>query len=89
MELTLILDDNQTTSAEFSAASQFGFVIGGHAGGTWTAELETPDGDWVVLNDSDYDRSGAWVAPGFPGVKLRFTGGTVGAKIWAVGVALA
>ena len=84
--MQLLLDDNQTTSAEFSAASQFGFVIGGYAGGTWVAEMQTPDGDWVVLNDSDYNRNGAWVAPGFPGAAIRFTGGNMGAKIWAVGV---
>lgn len=86
--MLLLLDDNQTTSAEFSAPQQFGFVIGGYAGGTWAAELQTPDGNWVVLNDQDYDRDGGWVAPAFPGVKLRFTGGTVGAKIWAEGIAL-
>ena len=39
-----------------------------------------------MLNDTDYNRSGAWVAPGFPGSQLRFTGGSVGAKIWAEGV---
>ena len=84
--MQLILDDNQTTSAEFTASQQFGFVIGDHQGGTWVAEMQTPDGEWVVLNDTDYNRAGAWVAPGFPGVALRFTGGTVGAKIWAEGV---
>ena len=84
--MQLILDDNQTTSAVFTASQQFGFMIGGHAGGTWVAQMQTPDGDWVVLNDADYNRSGAWVAPGFPGAALRFTGGTVGAKIWAVDV---
>ena len=65
--MELILDSNQLTSAEFSAPSQFGFVIGGYQGGTWVAEMQTPDGDWVILNDSDYNRAGAWVAPGFPG----------------------
>ena len=83
--MELILDSNQLTSAEFSAPSQFGFVIGGYQGGTWVAEMQTPDGDWVILNDSDYNRAGAWVAPGFPGAALRFTGGTVGAKIWVEG----
>ena len=86
--MQLILDDNQTTSAEFTASQQFGFVIGDHQGGTWVAEMQTPDGEWVVLNDSDYNRAGAWVAPGFPGVALRFTGGSVGAKIWGEGVQL-
>ena len=84
--MQLLLDDNQATSAEFSVASQFGFVIGGYAGGTWVAEMRTPDGDWVVLNDSDYNRNGAWVAPGFPGAAIRFTGGSKGARIWAEGV---
>ena len=84
--MQLLLDGNQTTSVEFTASQQFGFVLGGYAGGTWVAELRTQDGDWVVLNDSDYNRNGAWVAPGFPGAALRFTGGTVGAKIWAEGV---
>ena len=84
--MILILDDSQTTSAEFSAASQFGFVIGNHQGGVWSAEMLTPDGEWVVLNDTDYNRAGAWVAPGFPGATLRFTGGMAGAKIWAEGV---
>ena len=84
--MELILDSTESTSREFSAASQFGFVIGGYQGGTWVAEMQTPDGEWVVLNDQDYDRAGAWVAPGFPGAKLRFTGGNMGAKIWAEGV---
>ena len=84
--MQLILDDNQTTSAEFSASQQFGFILSNHQGGTWVAEILTPDGDWVVLNDTDYSRAGAWVAPGFPGAKLRFTGGSMGAKIWAEGV---
>ena len=61
-------------------------MIGNHQGGTWTAEMETPDGEWVVLNDVDYNRSGAWVAPAFPGAKLRFTGGSMGARIWGQGV---
>ena len=65
--MELILDDSQTTSHEFSAASQFGFLLGGYQGGTWVAEMQTPDGEWVVLNDADYNRAGAWVAPGFPG----------------------
>ena len=84
--MELLLDATETTSAEFSAPSQFGFVIGDYQGGTWTAELQTPDGDWVVLNDVDYNRNGAWVAPGFPGALIRFTGGTVGARIWGEGV---
>ena len=87
--MELILDDNQATSAEFTASQQFGFMIGGHAGGTWVAEMLTPDGEWVVLNDADYNRAGAWVAPAFPGAALRFTGGMVGAKIWAEGVQVA
>ena len=84
--MELILDDNQTTSAEFTASQQFGFVIGGYAGGTWVAEMQTPDSEWVVLNDADYSRAGAWVAPGFPGASLRFTGGSMGARIWGEGV---
>lgn len=80
--MILILDSDETTSSVFTAHSQWGFVIGAHAGGTWQSEIQTPDGDWVVLNDTDYTRSGAWVAPGFPGAPLRFTGGTQGAKIW-------
>ena len=84
--MALILDSDQTTSAEFSAPSQFGFIIGGYQGGTWVAQMQTPNGEWVVLNDTDYSRAGAWVAPGFPGAKLRFTGGSMGAKIWAEGV---
>ena len=84
--MQLILDENQTTSAEFTASQQFGFMIGGYQGGTWVAEMQTPDAEWVVLNDTDYNRAGAWVAPGFPGAALRFTGGTVGARIWAEGV---
>ena len=65
--MQLILDDNQTTSAEFTASQQFGFLLGNHQGGTWVAEILTPDGDWVVLNDADYNRNGAWVSPAFPG----------------------
>ena len=84
--MQLILDDNQTTSAEFSASQQFGFLLGNHQGGTWVAEMLTPDGDWVVLNDQDYNRNGAWLAPGFPGAAIRFRGGMVGARIWAEGV---
>ena len=84
--MELILNDNQTTSAEFSAASQFGFLLSGHQGGTWVAEMLSPDGDWVVLNDTDYNRNGAWIAPGFPGMMIRFTGGNMGAKIWGEGV---
>ena len=61
-------------------------MIGGYAGGVWAAQMLSPDGEWVTLNDVDYNRAGAWVAPGFPGVKLRFRGGTVGARIWAVDV---
>ena len=84
--MQLILDSTDATSAEFSASQQFGFVIGGYQGGVWVAEMQTPDGDWVVLNDVDYDHNGAWVAPVFPGAPLRFTGGSKGAKIWAEGV---
>ena len=83
--MQLILDDNQTTSAEFTASQQFGFMIGNHQGGIWIAEMLTPDGEWVVLNDVDYNRAGAWVAPAFPGAKLRFTGGDMGARIWGQG----
>ena len=84
--MQLILDDNQTTSAEFTASQQFGFLLGNHQGGTWVAEILTPDGDWVVLNDADYNRNGAWVSPAFPGAAIRFTGGNMGARIWAEGV---
>ena len=36
--MILILDDNQTTSAEFTASQQFGFVISATTqGGTWIA----------------------------------------------------
>ena len=84
--MELILDDNQTTSAEFTASQQYGFLLGSYQGGTWVAEMLTPDGDWVVLNDVDYSRNGAWVAPAFPGAAIRFKGGTVGAKIWAEGI---
>ena len=86
--MQLILDDNQTTSAEFSASQQFGFILSNHQGGTWVAEILTPDGDWVVLNDQDYNRNGAWIAPAFPGASLRFRGGTVGARIWCEGVSV-
>ena len=86
--MQLILDDTETTSSEFSAPQQFGFMIGGYQGGTWVAEIQTPDGDWVVLNDTDYNRNGAWVAPAFPGAALRFTGGSMGAKIWGEGIVL-
>ena len=86
--MELILDSDQLTSAEFTAPRQFGFMLGDYQGGTWAAEMQTPAGEWVVVNGEDYDRAGAWVAPGFPGVKLRFTGGMMGARIWAVGVFL-
>ena len=84
--MELILDDNQATSSEFTASQQFGFMIGGYAGGVWTAEMQTPDAEWVVLNDTDYNRAGAWVAPAFPGAAIRFTGGNMGARIWCEGV---
>ena len=84
--VALLLDDNMATSHEFSAPQQFYFLLGGYAGGVWVAEMQTPDGEWVVLNDTDYNRSGAWVAPPFPGFRMRFSGGTVGAKLWAEGV---
>ena len=34
--MQLILDSTESTSREFSAGSQFGFLISGHAGGIWS-----------------------------------------------------
>ena len=85
MSLNLILSDTQTTSDTHEAAGgrYSGTVfLTGHAGGTWTLQAESPDGDWIATNVT-FTADGIQSNIIFEeGVRYRLTGGTVGAKAW-------
>ena len=84
--MELILDTTDVSSLEFTTTSDiFWVVISRHAGGTWNSEMQDPDGTWIIVNDSDFSGNGAWAIPGVPGGRFRFSGGTLGAKIWVTG----
>ena len=80
-----ILSATQATSDEFPAGGNrysATVMLTAHAGGTWTLQVEAPDGTWIdtnvtltandIFSDVIFER----------GLKYRLTGGSVGAKAW-------
>ena len=75
-----VLAITETTSEPFRLAGGIGMVqVSSHSGGTWTLEIEDPDGDWGSTGET-------WTANGIRAfwstweARYRLTGGTVGAK---------
>lgn len=87
MALELMLDDTDATSKIFGVVGDlrsWGFFLHSN-GGTWALQARDPDGHWHSLPGGEYDATGLFMYQGMPGVMFRFTGGTVGAKIWTFG----
>ena len=79
-----ILDAAQSTSDIWLFSGKDGvIVLTGHNGGTWTLQVEAPDGTWI---DTDVTFTANGIMADFvttPGLRYRLTGGTSGAKAWA------
>lgn len=79
-----VLDAAQTTSDVWISSGRNGIIIlTGHAGGTWTLQIQAPDGTWV---DTDVTFTANGVQTNFytvPGFSYRLTGGSAGASAWA------
>ena len=90
--MRLVLGTLDTQSLNFQVTPErwgFGLVSNG---GHWNLEWRDPDGTWHALpttagSGAGYDSTGLYTYEGSP-VVMRFTGGTVGAKIWVWGVTL-
>ncbi len=80
----LLLENTEATSEEFTGLGiPMWIQIGSHAGGVWTLQAQDPDGNWEDLDGQTFDGGGLWlIALTPPGVPMRITGGTVGAKAW-------
>lgn len=81
-----ILLDSQATGEEFKPiGGPMVILLSGHVGGTWTLQIETPNGVWQ-------DTAITFAANGDQGFRLspeltyRLTGGTIGAEAWLVTV---
>lgn len=82
-----ILTETQTTSDTFSLRGGPVFILlSDHAGGTWTLEIQNPDGDWVDIGEGaggvSFDDNGLVYFYGMPWMSYRLTGGDDGAKAW-------
>ena len=75
----------QTTSDEHPAAGgrySGTIFLTDHAGGTWTLQAESPDGDWVDTNVT-FTADGIQSNIIFEqGISYRLNGGSAGAKAW-------
>ena len=74
-----------------SGGERWGFFLVSN-GGHWSIQAMDPDGDWHTLpttagSGQGYDATGIYTYEGAPTL-IRFTGGTVGAKIWVWGVTI-
>ncbi len=81
-----ILHSTQTTGPEFETSGGLVFaILSGHAGGTWTLEVATPNGDWVDAGGPagvEFTEDGIVSFYSAGGVRYRLTGGTQGAEAW-------
>lgn len=83
-----ILKPDQTTSDEFGPASGnllYGTcILTDHAGGTWTLQVQSPDGVWVTPgNPVTFTKDDIYSNIRFArDLKYRLHGGTAGAKAW-------
>lgn len=85
-----VLDATDAESSVFVPSSGiWGFLLVSN-GGAWVIQALDPDGTWHTLpcgpSGSGYDATGAFIYQGFEGLPMKFTGGTIGAKIWVDGV---
>ena len=81
-----VLEAADSTSASFGATgSPIGIQIDTHQGGTWILQSLTPAGNWINVNETDFDSNGEWVSDTLPGSTYRFSGGDAGAQIWVYG----
>ena len=79
-----ILAAAQTTSGEFPAPTSLMAVeLTGHAGGTWTLQVEGLDDVWYDVADIEFTDNGIFFVRTIPGRNYRLTGGTAGAQAWA------
>lgn len=70
-------DDTASESAYYYSGMAWLVVAGDLGGGTVTAQLQTPDGQWVDLLDSGMAEPGAQVLFAPPGrLRLRLAGAT-------------
>ena len=81
-----ILADTQTTSDEYHAGGNrysATVILTNHAGGTWTLEVEAPDGTWVDPESVQFTKNDVFSNVIFErGLNYRLTGGSVGATAW-------
>lgn len=80
-----ILTAAQAIGDEFDTTGNLAFgsiILSGHAGGTWTLQVQDPDDTWIdtdITWTSDGIKSGLGFARS---LKYRLNGGSVGAKAW-------
>ena len=84
--MRLILDTAETTSAQFSTGGWFpmAVILTGYTTGTWSLQIQDPDGVWSTVDDETFNGNGIWKIDGIPGVQMRITGGGAGPKAWLV-----
>ena len=85
MSMRQFLDITQATSeAHEAAGTRYSGTIflTDHAGGTWTLQAQSPDGDWVDTNVTFKDNGIQSSIIFEQGIHYRLAGGTVGAKAW-------
>ncbi len=78
---TQVLRDTEATGTSFKVTGgDYAIWVVGHAGGTWTLEMDNAAGGWasteVALTDEVVNS--IWLAER----RYRLTGGTVGARAW-------
>ena len=79
-----VLRDNQAVGDSFLAIGGVGvMVLSGHSGGTWTLQIQDPNGVWIsarVFWNADDQRT----FDSQNHLYYRLNGGTVGAQAWYV-----
>lgn len=81
-----ILDIDETTSSGMVVVrSQVFIVCDIHTGGTWTMQIQTPGKTWLDT-DVTFDSTAILETSLYYNAYIRFTGGNVGAQIWASGL---
>lgn len=63
------------------------FVCDTHNGGTWNLQIRPPGGTWQNVDGIEFDSVDQWDSLTPQGAEYRFAGGTMGARIYAEGVA--
>lgn len=84
----MVLDTSDSVSLLFQGNGGVSWLFcAEHNGGSWSMQARKPDGSgWVALDDLSITKEDVIRWHSINGVTFRFSGGTVGARIYVSGV---